>query len=145
MKKILLSAIMIAICTSGFAATVNEMLKKYSAVEDANVTNIDGKMLEAASKNGNEATAGLKELYVIELNSCSAKVKQEFATDMKSIKDESYTPVVKSNKDGEKALILTNNDNGSMVIFAINNGNYAIVKILGSLNGLSLDKILKNL
>lgn len=120
MKTFITTIIMLIACQYSLAQSVNSLFENFKHEQKAEYQSVSPFMMKIARLFMNDDDAesrfvkGIKSVKVLDLEECSAKVKESFKEQVSQLKLKGYEPLLTVKEDGETIKILAKTDEQSI-------------------------------
>ena len=149
MKKILFSLIIIITAQWCYAQSSDNIFREFKNENKAEYVTVSPFIMSLAKVcNGNDADNdfinNIKSVKVLDLEECSASVKQRFSNKVNKLKLSGYETMIRVNDNGEKVRILTKKHKdkiSELLIICVGDDDCALIKIKGDIDSKDLTQI----
>lgn len=152
MKKYLICAVLILMINQvGYAQDAKQLLSKYSNAKDIESVNIGSFMMKLGKTFGGigdtPVARGVNSIQILEFSSCSQKIKDQFTSDVKKLKDGSgYETLiqVKNRNEGLRIMVKKEKDViREIVLFCHDKNDPTIIKLSGKIKESDLAELVE--
>lgn len=111
MKKYLFTLLLLVVCHLGYGQSIDGLFNEFGSERNADCVNVSpflmsiGKMF-AGHQEGSEIVGKIKSMRVLDLEGCSANVKERFNNKVGKLNVNGYDELMRVNDDGEKVRVL---------------------------------------
>ena len=141
MKKFVFTLLLVFVCHLGYAQGINGLFNEFGSEKNADCVKVSsfmmslGKMFAGHDEDA-EIIRKIKSIKVLDLESCTASVKERFNKKVNKLNLKGYDELMRVNDEGEKTIIYlkrNKNKEKEFVLMSQEKNEFTIIAITGNL------------
>lgn len=141
MKKFVFTLLLVFVCHLGYAQSINGLFNEFGSEKNADCVKVSsfmmslGKMFAGHDEDA-EIIRKIKSIKVLDLESCTASVKERFSKKVNRLSLKGYDELMRVNDEGEKTIIYlkrNKNKEKEFVLMSQEKNEFTIIAITGNL------------
>lgn len=111
MKKYIFTLLLLFVCHLGYAQSIDGLFNEFGSEKNADCVKVSSFMMSlgkmfAGNYEGAEIVGKIKSMRVLDLESCTANVKERFNKKVNKLNLKGYDELMRVNDEGEKVRVL---------------------------------------